>query len=152
LIDEADVFLAQRDLHDVHRNGLVSIFLRVLEYHEGVVFLTTNRIQDFDPAIMSRVHLRVKYPPLDAATRLRIWRATLGRGDTNNEVGQVFCPAADLETLAERYTLNGRDIANLARTVKTVAKNQGIPVSVDLVESLHNMNALEGSEHGGFYI
>lgn len=32
LLDEADVFLEQRDLHELERNKLVSIFLRVLEY------------------------------------------------------------------------------------------------------------------------
>ena len=36
LLDEADVFLEQRSLHELERNKLVSIFLRVLEYYEGV--------------------------------------------------------------------------------------------------------------------
>ena len=31
LIDEADVYLAERSLQDVQRNGLVSVFLRHLE-------------------------------------------------------------------------------------------------------------------------
>lgn len=35
LLDEADVFLEQRDLHELERNKLVSIFLRVLEYCES---------------------------------------------------------------------------------------------------------------------
>lgn len=35
LLDEADVFLEQRSLHELERNKLVSIFLRVLEYYEG---------------------------------------------------------------------------------------------------------------------
>lgn len=43
LLDEADVFLEQRSLHELERNKLVSIFLRVLEYYEGIMFLTTNR-------------------------------------------------------------------------------------------------------------
>lgn len=43
LLDEADVFLEARSTHDLERNKLVSIFLRILEYYEGVLFLTTNR-------------------------------------------------------------------------------------------------------------
>ena len=43
LLDEADVFLEARSTHDLERNKLVSIFLRVLEYYEGILFLTTNR-------------------------------------------------------------------------------------------------------------
>lgn len=34
LLDEADVFMEARDATDLTRNGLVSIFLRVLEYYE----------------------------------------------------------------------------------------------------------------------
>lgn len=48
LIDEADVFLERRSVHDMHRNSLVSIFLRVLEYFQGILFLTTNRVETFD--------------------------------------------------------------------------------------------------------
>ncbi|THU94882.1 hypothetical protein K435DRAFT_779208, partial [Dendrothele bispora CBS 962.96] len=40
-----DVFLEQRSLHELERNALVSVALRVLEYHRGVLFLTTNRIK-----------------------------------------------------------------------------------------------------------
>ncbi|KAG2156420.1 P-loop containing nucleoside triphosphate hydrolase protein [Suillus clintonianus] len=54
LIDEADVFLEQRSLRDLTRNALVSVALKVFEYHRGVLFLTTNRIQTFDDAFLSR--------------------------------------------------------------------------------------------------
>ena len=32
LIDEADVFLERRDVHDLLRNAMVAVFLRQLEY------------------------------------------------------------------------------------------------------------------------
>lgn len=50
LIDEADVFLEKRTLTDVHRNALVSVFLRLLEYYEGILFLTTNRVNTVGPS------------------------------------------------------------------------------------------------------
>ena len=43
LIDEADVFLEERSLHDLERNAMVAVFLRQLEYYRGILFLTTNR-------------------------------------------------------------------------------------------------------------
>lgn len=56
LIDEADIFLEKRGDNDIKRNGeengslgvdvylgMVGIFLRLLEYHQGILFLTTNR-------------------------------------------------------------------------------------------------------------
>jgi ATPase family associated with various cellular activities (AAA) len=57
LLDEADVFLEKRSIHDIHRNALVSIFLRLLEYFQGILFLTTNRVETFDDAFQSRTSL-----------------------------------------------------------------------------------------------
>ena len=39
LLDEADIFLQERDVQDVKRNALVSIFLRELEYFDGILFV-----------------------------------------------------------------------------------------------------------------
>ena len=54
LLLEADVFLQERDAKDVARNALVSIFLRQLEYYQGILILTTNRIANCDPAFESK--------------------------------------------------------------------------------------------------
>ncbi|KAF4895382.1 hypothetical protein CGCF415_v011882 [Colletotrichum fructicola] len=43
LLDESDVFLEEREKMDLKRNALVSVFLRVLEYYEGILILTSNR-------------------------------------------------------------------------------------------------------------
>lgn len=43
LFDESDVFLEERTQADLQRNALVSAFLRVLEYYDGILILTTNR-------------------------------------------------------------------------------------------------------------
>ncbi|GAA5844391.1 hypothetical protein JCM11251_007595 [Rhodosporidiobolus azoricus] len=77
LIDEADVFLEARSLHDVQRNSMVSVFLRLLEFHSGVLFLTTNRIRAIDEAFLSRFSLAITYPNLDKAKRKVIWRSFL---------------------------------------------------------------------------
>lgn len=53
LLDEADVFLEKRNMHDIHRNALVSIFLRQLEYFQGILFLTTNRVEVIPPPPIS---------------------------------------------------------------------------------------------------
>lgn len=57
LLDEADVFLAKRSREDHGRNAIVSVFLRMLEYYKGILFLTTNRIGTFDEAFKSRIHI-----------------------------------------------------------------------------------------------
>lgn len=60
LLDEADVFLEARMAQDIHRNALVSIFLNMLEYFQGILFLTTNRVKTFDDAFQSRIHMAIK--------------------------------------------------------------------------------------------
>lgn len=77
LIDEADVFLEQRSLHDLQRNALVSVFLRQLEYFAGLLFITTNRVRSFDEAFQSRIHVSLRYRDLEADARRKVWRSTL---------------------------------------------------------------------------
>merc|ERR1711998_805045 len=72
LLDEADIFLEKRSENDVARNAMVGIFLRLLEYHQGVLFLTTNRVKSFDSAFHSRISVALKYPDLDPAQRQQV--------------------------------------------------------------------------------
>ncbi|KAH8722459.1 P-loop containing nucleoside triphosphate hydrolase protein, partial [Phaeosphaeriaceae sp. PMI808] len=74
LLDEADVFLEQRTLNDLERNALVSVFLRVLEYYEGILILTSNRVGTFDEAFKSRIQLSPHYENLNKAQRQKIWK------------------------------------------------------------------------------
>ena len=46
LLDEADIFLQERDMYDVKRNALVSIFLRELDYFEGILFVSLLFLTD----------------------------------------------------------------------------------------------------------
>ncbi|KAI1464464.1 uncharacterized protein F4812DRAFT_462523 [Daldinia caldariorum] len=79
LLDEADVFLSQRSKVDMKRNALVSVFLRVLEYYNGLLFLTTNRVNTIDEAFKSRIHMSLYYPPLDKTQTVEIFRLNLAK-------------------------------------------------------------------------
>ncbi|KAI0401647.1 hypothetical protein F4802DRAFT_579320 [Xylaria palmicola] len=81
LLDEADVFLSQRETNALQRNALVSVFLRVLEYYNGILFLTTNRVGTLDEAFKSRVHLSLYYPALGRSQTEQIMRMNLERLD-----------------------------------------------------------------------
>ncbi|KAF2792135.1 P-loop containing nucleoside triphosphate hydrolase protein [Melanomma pulvis-pyrius CBS 109.77] len=60
LIDECDVFLEARSIHEIDRNRLVSTFLRLPEYYQGTLFLLKDRADNMDPAFQSRFHLHMK--------------------------------------------------------------------------------------------
>ncbi|XXH01760.1 hypothetical protein Hte_008121 [Hypoxylon texense] len=74
LLDEAEVFLEQRTLQDLEHNVLGSMFLRALEYYEGILILTTNRVGTFDEAFKSRIQLALRYEKLEKHQREQIWR------------------------------------------------------------------------------
>ncbi|KAK2741995.1 AAA family [Colletotrichum kahawae] len=81
LFDEADVFLTQRERGggNLERNALVGVFLRVLEYYSGILFLTTNRVGALDEGFRSRVHLSLCYPNLSLEDTTKILEANLQR-------------------------------------------------------------------------
>ncbi|KAF5005785.1 hypothetical protein FDECE_7795 [Fusarium decemcellulare] len=79
LLDEADVFMAERNPNDIHRNELVSIFLRELEYFRGIIFLTTNLYHTIDTAFRSRVSLHLLFKSLSREARETVWRKFLQR-------------------------------------------------------------------------
>ncbi|KAH7629315.1 hypothetical protein B0T09DRAFT_265866 [Sordaria sp. MPI-SDFR-AT-0083] len=77
LLDEADVLLCKRNSADMERNAIVGVFLRTLEYFQGVLFLTTNRKDDFDDAFKSRIHVTICYPELSEKAQSQIWEGLI---------------------------------------------------------------------------
>eukprot|EP00435_Cladocopium_sp_Y103_P003361 s3235_g1.t1 len=77
LIDEADIFLEARSTSELQRNALVCVMLRLLEYHQGILFLTTNRASNIDPAVRSRITVALHYEALNVSGRESVWRNLL---------------------------------------------------------------------------
>ncbi len=96
LIDEADVFLEARKsgpADQLEQNAMVAgrfssvlgqiimlmviVFLRQLEYFQGIIFLTSNRVSVFDQAIKSRIHLALQYASPGKAVRRTLWKKNL---------------------------------------------------------------------------
>lgn len=110
LIDEADVFLAQRSLEYPTHNALVTVFLRQLEYYQGILFLTTNRAKTFDESIESRIHVAIHYGALDVDARREVFRSLLAKASTKKG-GAEYSPKG-LQNLAKEE-LNGREVSRL---------------------------------------
>lgn len=127
LLDEADVYLEQRSLHDIHRNALVSIFLRLLEYYHGILFLTSNRVETFDEAIQSRIHIAIRYNDLTADARAQVWKNFIAKIEGSGTETAVV--DEDYETLAP-MVLNGRQIKNATRTALGIADRRGEKLAI----------------------
>jgi hypothetical protein len=116
LLDEADVFLEARQPHDIHRNSLVSVFLRLTEYYQGILFLTTNRVETFDEAFQSRIHMGIRYENLTPKARKKIWQHHVGKvekmaKEESEGKGEKMMPFkdTDFDELSKR-NMNGRQV------------------------------------------
>lgn len=126
LIDEADVFLEQRSLHDLERNAMVAVFLRHLEYYPAILFMTTNRVKTFDEAFLSRIHIALHFHSLSSTARAQVWTAFLAKaGIKIGDEGTIS--AEELQKLTER-DINGRQVKNATRTANSLALSRGEPL------------------------
>ena len=94
------------------------------------MFLTSNRISDFDTAFESRIHLTIHYPPLDIPSRLHVWKTFVQMGNLESRLNEK-----DLETLA-KIEVNGREIKNIIKTAHLLSKQERAPLAmkhIDLV-------------------
>ncbi len=127
LIDEADVYIKRRD-DNLAANAVVGVFLRVLEYFNGLLFLTTNRTDDIDEAIVSRCIAVIKYSAPDRADRRRIWSVM-----TEQFGLPVEC--ALLDTLADLFPeASGRDIKGLTKLVSKYCHHKAVAPSLEVFE------------------
>lgn len=133
LLDEADVFLEKRSIHDIHRNALVSIFLRLLEYFQGILFLTTNRVETFDEAFVSRIHLSLRYSELTMKARRTVWKMFIQRVRESEDMEVEEITEEDFNTLAKR-NINGRQIKNLTRAAQALAVYEDKPMSMEHIK------------------
>ncbi|KAI1077613.1 P-loop containing nucleoside triphosphate hydrolase protein [Whalleya microplaca] len=130
LLDEADVYLEARRTRDIARNGLVSIFLRALEYYRGVLFLTTNRVQTFDAAFTSRIHVALHYRSFSDADREKIWLHSFERLERDS-AGKVHVSVATREYAYDSHDVqslrwNGREIRNALQTAVALAETEAL--------------------------
>ncbi|KAK8009118.1 hypothetical protein PG991_011669 [Apiospora marii] len=142
LLDEADVYLEARRARDLARNGLVSVFLRALEYYRGVLFLTTNRVRAFDAAYTSRIHVALHYRALTDADRHRVWVNGFERLERDSG-GRVHVSVATREYAYEAHEVralawNGREIRNALQTAVALAET----------EALEDQQGVVGHGHG----
>jgi hypothetical protein len=118
LLDEADVFLERRSPDNLTRNGLVSCVPPQTGILRGNPGFDDNRVTQFDKAILSRIHLLLRYNDLTRAARRQVWRNFLSRATTSS--GDADVTDKELEELAI-YKLNGRQVSYLTESLAFVS-------------------------------
>jgi hypothetical protein len=117
---------------DVQVKRPCEVFLRILEYYPGILFLTTNRVGAIDNALRSRLHIILYYPRLSEKDTARIWRNNLRRIHAFNReragCGRPairFDEANILAWARANYDVlqwNGRQIRNAVQTAVALAE------------------------------
>lgn len=107
----------------------------MMEYYEGIIFLTTNRIGVFDQAFKSRVHLAIYYPKLSRTSRKSLWYLFLSHSSV--ESAEALKANGTLDQIADEE-LNGRQIKNVVRSAHSLALSEN-----SLIQSHHVTMALK---------
>jgi len=133
LIDEADVYVHARG-NDINQNAIVGVFLRILEYHSSVLFMTTNRPDIVDDAIASRCVARIDYKYPTKEQQKKIWRILSDSSeiDLKDQVIKDFVDNND--------DYSGRDIKNLLKLSNLRAKALKQEISADDIKYVTKFN------------
>jgi AAA+ superfamily predicted ATPase len=111
LIDEADAYVHKRG-EDILQNCIVGTFLRLLEYFQGIMFMTTNRHDIVDDAIMSRIAAHIKYQLPTPQEFVKLWQVL-------SENFGMSITSQTITSLQKMYNnMSGRDIRNLLKVLK----------------------------------
>ena len=139
LIDEADVYIKKRD-DNITMNAVVGVFLRVLEYFNGLLFLTTNRVDDIDEAIVSRCIALIRFTSPDRDDRRKIW------GVMAAQFGLNLAPELS-ERLPDIFPqASGRDIKGLAKLVAKYCSQKQVAPTEEVFRRCSMFRALDQAE------
>ena len=119
LLDEADVYVHKRG-NDMKQNAIVGVFLRVLEYQDSVLFLTTNRADDVDDAVLSRCVARVPYKAPNPSEQAKIWRVLA------DQSGSKLASPVLKQIVEENPGITGRDVKNLLKLANLISRGEAI--------------------------
>jgi SpoVK/Ycf46/Vps4 family AAA+-type ATPase len=122
LIDEADGLLATRGAGQHHDDRLVITLLDLIDRHEGVVILCTNRRAVLDAALRRRVGWSLRFEAPGPEARAALWAAMVPAAAT----GGV---PLDLRRLAADLPLTGGQVRSAAVRAATRAATAGRFVS-----------------------
>lgn len=125
LLDEIDGLLMARGEGRAsrHDDSIVNTLLDLLDRHDGVVVLCTNRPDVLDCALTRRLSWQIGFRLPDAAARTAIWQQTVPATATGDQ-------RLDMAALGARYALSGGQIRTAAIRAASRAAAQGRTIDI----------------------
>ncbi len=134
LLDEADVYIRRRD-NDLQHNAIVAEFLRTLEYFDGLLFMTTNRVDDVDDAILSRCIAVIRYETPSREDAVKLWKSLSSQFE-------VHLSDELIDKLVRDFpNSSGRDIKELLKLTSRLCSSCNSPVTI---EAFHQCAVFRG--------
>lgn len=118
LIDEADVYIRTRG-EDIVQNAIVGVFLRLLEYYRGVLFMTSNRGNIIDDAILSRASAWVQYTLPNDELLAEIWSVLASQYRVKLTKDEIHGLCESLPNISGRSVRNILKLATMLKGSKT---------------------------------
>jgi hypothetical protein len=87
--------------------------LRALEYFQGILFLTTNRVAQFDEAFKSRIHVSIGYEALNDEAREQIWQNLFMQLRDDHARNRDRRLDITVDTMAEEFVERSQDLKDL---------------------------------------
>jgi ATP-dependent 26S proteasome regulatory subunit len=116
------------------------------------MFLTTNRVNTFDPAFQSRIHISLDYQELSIDSRRTVWKNFLDSSAQEHTI-----TSGQLDSLA-RMSLNGRQIKNILKIARLLASrkeaklsHEHIITTLEVTQHLHNETQFSERARGSIY-
>ncbi|KAI0536508.1 hypothetical protein GGR58DRAFT_528170 [Xylaria digitata] len=133
LIENVDHYLEPRSHIGLQRSSFVSVFLNLLKSHNGIVFLTTNRVRAIDTEFLSRVPVLIEFPVLSFAARRELWKRFFSQLD--------WVKDKMLDGLAVE-PLNGRQIRSMMEILSSLAQSANRELNAEDIKT--GLSAAEG--------
>jgi AAA+ superfamily predicted ATPase len=129
IFEEADALFARRtdvkDSNDRHANADTGHLLQLLEAHDGIAILSTNRRANIDPAFVRRLRHCVEFSRPGVAQSERIWTRAL------TALGVAVAELGGAAALAARHDLSPAQIksATLSANYTALATGRAITLA-----------------------
>ena len=134
LLDEADSFLMdRRGAQRSYEVTEVNEMLQQMERHHGVFICTTNLLDRIDQAALRRFTFKIKFKPLTAEQRERMFVTEALKGDANALTDEVRRRLAKLEQLAPG------DFAAVKRQTDILAAEFTVEEFLEQLEAEHRI-------------
>lgn len=128
LFNEADAIISKRkevgssNVAETE-NAIQNIILEEMENFDGILFATTNLVENMDSAFERRFLFKVKFDTPDTASAAKIWQTKL-----------PGLKMQDCKALAENFRFSGGEMENIARKCVMTELLEGIKPDLKMIE------------------